>query len=386
MAEARHNAVAWVTSSLCLPLALLLVACGGDTTTSATAEAVPPSSATPSSSSSEEPGAEKPSSVPRETVTYFSEVTNTGLDNGYSGSGPIGIDDPHYGWRLGRFVVSGYTSKVKAEGTDVFLKNVGDTVRLSFTLDQDIANLNGVEGLAIANDSNGYDQHFQTEKTDFGHGALVVKHTDYRNLDGPPAIYTNYLDGKLQGADTEVELCEEGDYEVALDYELESPGVVPFTTAYSNYRVSFSFKVRNGNAMVFPFDVTTGSELPGGSITEDGFRLDLAMSRYLNIEITKEVLLEGAEQLTEDVRFNRPAKDGEVFTDEARYSITVANQYTNRTTEKQICVGTNSVLNAHCRTGLPVSEINALVADGAYVTFDGFIVRPRSATPAGRTR
>jgi hypothetical protein len=217
-------------------------------------------------------------------------VINTGLDNGYSGNDSIGMEDPHYGWELGRFVVGGFSSTVKADGMDVFLKNVGDTVRLSFKLDQDIENLNGVDGLAISEDRNGYDQRFQTEKTNFGHGALLVKYTDYRNLDGQPTIYTDYLTGKLQGADTEIQLLEEGDYEVALDYEVASPGLVPFTKTYNNYRLGFRFAVRNGNAMVFPFDVVTGSELPGDSITEAGFRLDLAMSRYLNVGVTKEVL------------------------------------------------------------------------------------------------
>lgn len=385
MVETRHNAGRWVASLLGTLLAVVLAACGGQVTPSATAEPSPSSSAATRPSSSGKPSGTNASSSPRETVKYFSDVTNTGLDNGYSGSNAIGVDDPHYGWELGRFVVSGYSSTVKADGTDAFLKNVGDTVRLSFTLDQDISRLNGVAGLAIAEDRNGYDQRFQTEKTNFGHGALLVKYTDYRNLDGQPTVYTDYLAGKLQGADTEIELCEEGDYEVALDYEVESPGLVPFTKAYTNYRVSFRFSVRNGNAMVFPFDVSTGSELPSGSITQAGFRLDLAMSRYLNAAITKEVLLEGADRLSDDVRFNRPAREGEAFTDEGLYTIKVGNQYTKETTSKWICVGTNRVLNAHVRTGLSVSEINDLVARGAYITVDGFIVQPSPAPSDGPT-
>lgn len=177
------------------------------------------------------------------------------MDNGYSGNKPIGLKDPHYGWELGRFVISGYSSTVKADGTDVFLKNIGDTVSLSFTLDQDIEKLNDDEGLVISEDRNCFDQHFQTEKTNFGHGTLLIKSTDYRNLDSQPTIYTDYLNGKLQGANTEIQLCEEGDYEVSLLYEVESPGLVPFTKSHNNYRMSLRFSVRNRNAMVFPFDV-----------------------------------------------------------------------------------------------------------------------------------
>ena len=90
----------------------------------------------------------------------------------------------------------------------------------------------------------------------------------------------------------EVKLCEEGDYEVALDYELRKNnldlfGWNPFPS-YNDYRIFFRFSVRNGNCMVYPFDVVTGAELTNSSITENGFYLDLAKSRYLNIDIKKE--------------------------------------------------------------------------------------------------
>ena len=68
--------------------------------------------------------------------------------------------------------------------------------------------------------------------------------------------------------------------------------------------------------MVYPFDVLTGEELTNSSITENGFRLDLARSRYLAINVKKQQLKAGADGLTEDVRFNRPAKDGDEYTEE----------------------------------------------------------------------
>lgn len=50
-------------------------------------------------------------------------VTNTGKDNGYSGSNPLDIKDPHYGWKIGEFFVSGYTRQTKDDvGNPVFLK------------------------------------------------------------------------------------------------------------------------------------------------------------------------------------------------------------------------------------------------------------------------
>ena len=68
--------------------------------------------------------------------------------------------------------------------------------------------------------------------------------------------------------------------------------------------------------MVYPFDVATGSELTNSSMTENGFRLDLAKSRYLKVNIKREVLKDSPDGLVEDTRFNGPAKDGAEYTDE----------------------------------------------------------------------
>lgn len=77
-----------------------------------------------------------------DTKYYYDDVVNTGLDNGYSDSNAIKDGDPHFGWTLGRFVVSGFTGRVEGD-TPTFLKTVGDQVKLSFVLDQDIDALNG---------------------------------------------------------------------------------------------------------------------------------------------------------------------------------------------------------------------------------------------------
>ena len=315
---------------------------------------------------------------------YFDDVVNTGKDNGYSEEKKIDKKDPHYGWKLGEFYVSGYTS-ITDENTDnpVFLKTVGDTVTLWFTLEQDIDKLNpdenGKSSLSISEDKNGYDEGFGTEKTNMGRGALIVKYTNSENKDDEPVIYTDYLSALKQGADTKVELFEEGDYEVALDYEIvDNPrkiGPVSIVPTYTNYRIYFKFSVRNGNCMVYPFDVSTGEELTNSAITENGFYLDLAKSKYLDINIKKEVLKDGASGLTEDTRFNRPAKDGDEYTDEGIYTITVKNKYTDQETTKVIYVGTNNVLKAHVTTGLSIPEIQTLVDEGATIEDDGTIIK-----------
>ena len=305
---------------------------------------------------------------------YLGTTVNTGKDNGYSGSTAIDQKDPHFGWNLGRFFVTGYTSNTTDEaGNPVFLKTVGDKVTLWFHLEQDINRLNGDDKLTIYDDANGYDKYFGVPQTGFGQGTLIIRYTDHRNLSAEPVVYTNYLAASAtQGADTQVELFEEGDYEVALDYEIRQAGLI--FPSYTNYRISFRFSVRNGNCMVFPFDTVTGAELNNTAITENGFYLDLAKSRYLDINIRKEVMAEGADGLTEDTRFNRPAREGEHYTEEGIYTITVRNRYTNQETQKVIYVGTNDVLKAHVTTGLPINEITYQLSTGATVAPDGTII------------
>ncbi len=322
-----------------------------------------------------------------ENKHYMGSVVNAGHDTGFSENNKITEKDPHFGWTLGSFYVDGYTRVItEDENNPVFLKTVGDTVTLWFQLDQDINKLNGNKMLSIESDSNGYDEYFGIKKTEMGHGTLVIRHTDYQNHKAEPVIYTDYLAATAtQSAAVEVKLCEEGDYEVALNYEIRKDnmdifGWNPFPSYY-NYRIFFRFSVRNGNCMVYPFDVTTGEELINTAITENGFYLDLAKSRYLDIDIKKETLAEGAEGLTEDVRFNRPAKDGDKYIEEGIYTITVRNKYTEQETIKRIYVGTNSVLKAHVVTGLSIQDINALISDGATINADGTIFVSNETIP-----
>lgn len=306
-----------------------------------------------------------------QTYNLGSKVKVKNFD-GYFGEKPIGENDVHYGWELGNFFISGYTDKLEnSSGNIVFLKNIGDRVTLWFKLNQDIDRLNGTSNLSITNDTEGYDQYFETPKMNFGRGALIIRHTDYNNVKSDPTIYTNYLEANTSvGADTKVQLLEEGDYEVALDYEVTKDELIDKT---GHYRIFFQFSVRNGNCMAFPIDVKTGSELTNSSMTENGFRLDLARSRYLKINLKREILKDSADGLIEDTRFNGPAKDGAEYTEEGIYTITTRNEYTGQSTVKKIYVGENPLLRACAATGLSVSEINSLIADGATVAEDGTI-------------
>ena len=308
---------------------------------------------------------------PNQTYSLGTKVRAKNFD-GYFGEDLIDKNDVHYGWDLGNFFVSGYTDEVTdADGNMLFLKNVGDKVTLWFKLNQNIDGLNGKENLSITADTEGYDQYFETPKMDFGRGVLIIRYTDHNNVKAEPTIYTNYLEANATvGADTKVQLFEEGDYEVALDYEITSDELID---KVGHYRIFFKFSVRNGNCMVYPFDVKTGSELTNSSMTENGFRLDLAKSRYLKINLKRETLKDSADGLVEDTRFNGPAKDGAEYTDEGIYTITVSNEYTGQFTTKKIYVGTNNILRAYMTTGLSIPEINSLVDNGATISDDGTI-------------
>lgn len=117
------------------------------------------------------------------SIYYFSEdAVNAGVDTGYAKQDTISGDDKHFGWRLGRFFLTGFTRVTADENQQpVFIKTLGDSVTLWFDLEQDIDALNGNAQLSLAADANGYDQQFGIPKTNFGRGTLIVRHTDYQN-------------------------------------------------------------------------------------------------------------------------------------------------------------------------------------------------------------
>lgn len=312
-------------------------------------------------------------STPRKEL---GEVVNTGKDTGFANQDVLTSKDPHYGWIIGTFFVNGYTRETKdnISGSPVFLKNVEDRITLWFNLKQDINNLNGNSNLKISEDKNGYDQYFQTDKTNMRHGALIIRYTDFEGVKHDPIIYTDYLAANARtGANTKVELFEEGDYEVALDYEIvDTTGI----DSYTNYRIFFSFSIRNGNCMVYPFDLANGVELRDNAVTENGFKLDMAKSRYLTIDVSRTVLVNGADGRTEDVRFNRPAKDGDQYKDEGIYKFHVHNLYTGEETTKTIYVGTDPFLRALSVTRLSVKNLEGKLSEGYTIGNDGKLIEP----------
>ena len=322
-------------------------------------------------------------------VYYLGSTVNAGTDDGYSKDGALTEKDPHYGWSLGRFYVTGFTN-IQREGNKVtFLKTAGDDIKLKFRLDQEIDQLNGNEALTINDDSNGYDQRFGITKSDtgFGRGTLIIRQTDYQNNESAPQVFVNYLDGVQKDAETDVSSFAEGDYEVVLDYEIKkdarkTPGIGPIPSIsilpeYGNYTIRFSFSVRNGNTMVFLLDSETGSELTNSSVTENGFTVDFAKSRYLDIFVKRSVLSDSGQELV-DIRSNEPASDGKSYTDPGIYTITAVNPSTSQTTEKVIYVGNDPLLKCYAITGYSLEQIQDMLDQGATVAEDGSIVWPKS--------
>ncbi len=324
-------------------------------------------------------------------VYFLGSTVNAGCDTGYSNSDALNEKDPHYGWSLGRFYATGFTTVQRENGEVTFLKTTGDDIKLKFRLDQDIDCLNGNTALTINDDTNGYDQRFGTTKTDtgFGRGALIIKQIDYTNDESAPQVFANYLSGVELGAETDVSSFAEGDYEVALDYEIKNdarktPSIGPLKPVsilpeYSNYTIRFKFSVRNGDAMVFLLDSSTGSELTNSAVTENGFTVDFAKSHYLNIYVKRSVLSDSGSELV-DVRSNEPASDGKAYTDPGIYTITATNPSTNQTTEKIVYVGNEPLLKAYAITGYTLEQIQDMLAQGATVAEDGTIVWPQTET------
>lgn len=311
-------------------------------------------------------------------------------NNCYQDTTDLTKNDPHYGWEMGSFCISGYTDK--GDSDDIYLKSVGDKITLSYRLDQNIDMLNGKTELRVNKDEKGSDGEFQTLPHDMGRGELIVKFTDEKG-NYKITEYTDYLSALVSpGADTIINLFEEGDYEVHLDYSIAkliqptvTANVLPENIKFvTYYKTSFSFKIRNANCMLYTFDCETDSELNNGDVTMNGFRIDSAKSSYPKITVKKEILNDSFSGLVEDTRFNRTAKDGEIFKEEGIYTLTAYNRYDDKIEPavKTIYIGQNNLLTAYTKhLSLPdkftIEELNNYVSNGYVIDDTGELVAPQ---------
>ena len=320
---------------------------------------------------------------------YWIQESKDAGNNDYSEENDIKADDLHFGWKLGHFIISGYTQKNETDNNEiVFLKKVGDKVKLYFNLEQNINKLNNDKNMSISSDHNGCDENLGVKKQDFKHGALIIRKRNYQNKIDKPIVYTDFLKSVAKkNTDVQVELLEEGDYEVSLDYEIKKDGPLMFDD-YPNYKMFFKFSVRNANCMVYPFDIKTGEELRNNAFTENGFKIQLAKSRYLDITVERSVLVEGEDGLSKekDIRVNTASKEGDEYKEEGIYVIKARNRYTDEKTTKTICVGNNKILRAYVATNLSIKEIREELSKGKDVNDKGKIVDKNSDDNVENTR
>ncbi len=307
----------------------------------------------------------------------FSDVYRVDSQDGFKNPTAMQSDDPHNDWTLGKFYVSGYTDVTYDGDVPIFLKVPGDKAALWFSLEHDLNKCNGRTDVEVEYISSGSDIYFGTPTIeDFGRGALIIRKKD-KNNKKERFIYTNYLEASATvGANTRVDLFEEGDYEVALDYQLhyDKPFVFGTTTTKTlTYRVFFKFKVRNGDISAFIRDVDTNQFITNANVAENGFYIDVANSQYLSISIKREVLSESLDGLVEDTKFSGVAKEGRYYKDEGIYTVTVKNLATGDSVEKRVYVGNSDILKAHIVNEISISEINERLAAGAVIDENGYI-------------
>lgn len=302
---------------------------------------------------------------------YYSSTEENGYTvrtkkNDYSGQEKVELKDPHYGMELGYFTISGYSRESQKENRDLFLKSVGDDIKLTFHLNQDISQIKGDSNISVSVDKNGYDSDFQQTPHNMGHGELIVKHIK-PNQEEKKVVYSDFLEAlAFPGADTDICLYEEGQYDIHLDYAITNKNGIDKTTYY---KMSFAFEIGNSNTMVYVFDISDKEkkkQLASGDITSNGFYIDDAKSESVNYTIKKEVLNDGLNGLTEDVRFNQATTAGRNYTDEGIYTITAKNKHTEETTSIKIYVGNNNILKAYTKypENYTLEQLNNMYADG----------------------
>lgn len=274
-------------------------------------------------------------------------AVNAGKDTGFSQKNPIKKGDPHFGWGLGHFMMSGYTERTDNGELPVFIKKPGDALILSFVLDQNIDALNGDNALTIADDTNGYDEQYQSQ-SNFKRGALFVQHINAATHENNVETYTNFLessDGKV--ADTKIRINEEGRYTVALDYEIKKVSKIMGVpkSDYYDYRICFSFEVKNGSSMVYLFDIESGSQLLDYAKTNTGFRIGFANNTTLRVNYTYYALNQS--ETSFDVRYQNISMDDESFEKPGWYVITSLNKETGEKVTKNIFVGDEDLLKKY---------------------------------------
>ena len=324
---------------------------------------------------------EKRADVTADATDQYTIGTTYNTDSNFIGNDSIQSGDVHYGWTLGDFFLTGYSDLTSdSDGRPVFLKSSGEEIALWFRLTEDIDSPNGSSGASVYDITSGSDDYFGTGTMDLGRGAVIIRYTDYNGVVHDPVVYTNFLESDASyGSDTKIQMFDEGDYEIALDYEIVNGRFFP---SYSNYQIYARFSVRNSDCSVKTVDSVTGADITGMTATSNGFTLDLTGSHYLAVDMKKEVLSSDGNSLTEDTEFSAGTDENEAYTAEGVYTINVSNPYTGEVSSHRLYVGSNKLLKAYMVSGLTLAEIKAKLAEGATISDDGAIIAAVPSTSA----
>lgn len=164
--------------------------------------------------------------TPMDTENYHvfgapRDIYRVDSPEGFERQEKLKSDDPHNDWSVGKFYISGYTDKLNTNEDLTFLKMPGDRIALWFNLENELDKCHGNTDIKIEYTSKGSDREFGTPTiNNWGKGTLIIIKTD-KNNKSERQIYTNYLEASAAvGANTRIDLFEEGDYEVTLDYQL----------------------------------------------------------------------------------------------------------------------------------------------------------------------
>ncbi len=314
----------------------------------------------------------------RQTV---GETVNAGYGSGYSGQGAIGGSDPHSGWELGSFILDGCT---ECRDNTMLVKTPDEKISLKYRLSQsDLDRLGGDSDLSIKSDPTGTDSGFGVQNEYFGRGALLIRRTDENGTAEEVQVIPDFLSNiAVSGTETEVQLFDEGDYEVALDYRINEDGF--FYDDQYDYRVFFKFSVRNCGCGIWPVDTVSGESLDNAVSTYNGFRLDSSVSDYLKVKVSLSQWTEKENGYSEIHIYDRAPEKDELFEEEGIYTITAINPTTDPSGRqpviKKIYVGSSDVLRAYVsgrNKDMTVNMIADCIKRGGSVLADGTLVSPQ---------
>lgn len=327
---------------------------------------------------------ENESSLPAES-NRFSLGEERITNKEFVESETIPSDDVHFGWEMGQFFMGGYAEmRQDPENKDnvLFLKTRENKLVFWYHLNQNVEKCNENENLSVSYEGKGVDQRFNERLPEIKRGILIIRKKNPDNTKDEPVTYTDFLKAcGSPNADVKIQLFEEGDYEVALDYVLRNDNkkvvgksVLPKKTHYTNY---FSFSVRNSNSMIQLKDTETGLELFNHDVTKNGFALNFNGSKYLKVNIERKKLGKHGNEYVWDTVRNIAAKDGDSFKSEGLYSITIENAI-GEVTEKTIYVISPEAYERYRNDNLPIETVLKKELDGDDLSKTSSAVKKKS--------